>query len=112
MKLLKFIMNENISPIIVTELKKLNYDVVHVREICKGCPDNEIIKLVKKENRIVITLDKDFGELFSEDITIILIRIKDQSPKCILETLIKFLKQNEGLLETKEKKLIVIRKKA
>ncbi|HQP00369.1 MAG TPA: DUF5615 family PIN-like protein [Caldisericia bacterium] len=111
MKLLKFIIDENISPIIVTELKKLNYDVVHVREICKGCPDNEIIKLAKKENRIV-TLDKDFGELFSEDITIILIRIKDQSPKSILETLIKFLKQNEGLLETKEKKLIVIRKKA
>ncbi len=110
MKLLKFLIDENISPTIVAELKKLNYDVVHVREICKGCPDNEIIKLAKKENRI-ITLDKDFGELFSEDITIILIRIKDQSPKCILETLIKFLKQNEGLLETKEKKLIVICKK-
>ena len=110
MKLLKFLIDENISPTIVAELKKLNYDVVHVREICKGCPDNEIIKLAKKENRI-ITFDKDFGELFSEDITIILIRIKDQSPKCILETFIKFLKQNEGLLETKEKKLIVICKK-
>jgi len=90
--------------------KKLNYDVVHVREICKGCSDNEIINFAKKENRI-ITFDKDFGELFSEDITIILIRIKDQSPKCILETFIKFLKQNEGLLETIEKKLIVICKK-
>jgi len=110
MKLLKFLIDENISPTIVAELKKLNYDVVHVREICKGCPDNEIINLAKKENRI-ITLNKDFGELFSQDITIILIRIKDQSPKCILETFIKFLKQNEGLLETKEKKLIVICKK-
>jgi len=45
--------------------KKLNYDVVHVRQISKGCPDNEIIKLAKKEN-IIITFDKDFGELFSK----------------------------------------------
>ena len=108
---IKFLIDENISPRVAEELSSMSYDALHVRDICKGCPDNKIIELARKDNRIIVTLDKDFGEIFSNEVTIILIRSKYQSPDYICEILKKFLKKNRGALESKVKKLIVIRAK-
>jgi predicted nuclease of predicted toxin-antitoxin system len=44
-------------------LRALGHDVVEVREIEPRMPDVDILRLAVQEKRIVITVDKDFGEL-------------------------------------------------
>jgi len=39
------------------------YDIKCVRDINPTADDSEILRLAVKENRMVITMDKDFGEL-------------------------------------------------
>lgn len=45
------------------ELKAEGYDVVWAGEWNDDPGDEEILTIARKENRILITLDKDFGEL-------------------------------------------------
>ena len=39
------------------------YDVLIIRSINPSMPDSEILALAVTQNRMVITIDKDFGEL-------------------------------------------------
>jgi len=45
------------------ELSGYGYDVVWAGNWSKDPGDKEILQLANKENRVLITLDKDFGEL-------------------------------------------------
>lgn len=63
------------------KLKQMNFDSVSVIECMKGAEDEEIIKRAVKEDRVIITNDKDFGRLagFYKPPGIILLRLKDES---------------------------------
>ena len=43
--------------------KENNYDVKCVRDINMCAKDADILRLAASENRMIITMDKDFGEL-------------------------------------------------
>lgn len=49
----------------VEALKKKDVDIVSVIAIAfaKGLKDSEVLDLADQENRVVVTFDKDFGEL-------------------------------------------------
>jgi predicted nuclease of predicted toxin-antitoxin system len=55
-------MDENLG-LAFYEIKTLGYDVRSVIEIKRGMTDEEVIKIAKDEDRIIITSDKDFGQL-------------------------------------------------
>jgi predicted nuclease of predicted toxin-antitoxin system len=63
------------------KLKEMNFDVISVIECMKGAEDEEIIHRAIKEDRIIITNDKDFGRLagFYELPGLVLLRLKDES---------------------------------
>ena len=66
---MKFIADENLGLKVPKYLQGLGFDVVSVIEIAKSFPDVDILEISNKENRILITLDKDFGELvFKEEL--------------------------------------------
>ena len=44
-------------------LSKSGFDIKIIREINPRMTDRDILKIAVKENRMVITMDKDFGEL-------------------------------------------------
>jgi predicted nuclease of predicted toxin-antitoxin system len=46
----------------VRTLRGENYDVLSIAEQFPSFSDNEVLQLAIKENRILITEDKDFGE--------------------------------------------------
>ena len=53
-----------ISPKIADYLRSLGHDAVHAFEIGKAkASDEELIDLAEKENRIIITMDLDFGTI-------------------------------------------------
>ncbi len=60
---LKFIVDVGVSNKVEKWLAAQGFDVINVRDIDPRLPDYEIIKIASNENRMVITMDKDFGEL-------------------------------------------------
>ena len=81
----KFIVDECIGISIVQWLRNKKYDVVSVIECMAGVPDEVVLAKAVQENRILITADKDFGDLVfhqaAEHCGIILIRLNDDVPK-------------------------------
>lgn len=61
---MKFLLDENISPKTADFLKDLGHDVVHIRDVnLKGSTDDDIIEYAKKHGLVLITIDRDFGNI-------------------------------------------------
>jgi predicted nuclease of predicted toxin-antitoxin system len=92
---MKFLLDENLGIKIPQFLRSLKFDVLSILELSPGMTDQEVLKLANKDNRILITLDKDFGELvFKEGLLhsgVILLRLNnnsiDNKKKIILKAL-------------------------
>lgn len=60
---MKLLADENIGFRVIMPLRKQGFIIKSVLEINPGIDDIEVLSLANKENRIIITTDKDFGEL-------------------------------------------------
>ena len=60
---MKFLLDSCISGYAAKDLRNAGFDVLWVPEIGKDPGDEEIIKKAFEENRVLVTADKDFGEL-------------------------------------------------
>ena len=59
----KFIVDVGVGKQVEEYLKHQMFDVKSVRDINVSLADNEILEIAIKEKRMIITMDKDFGEL-------------------------------------------------
>lgn len=79
---IKFIADVNIEKPIIDYLSENSYDIKWIPDYNCEIPDEELLKLANKEKRILITNDKDFGEIvFLQkrlSAGVILLRIKEQ----------------------------------
>ncbi|MEE8481246.1 MAG: DUF5615 family PIN-like protein [Desulfobacterales bacterium] len=93
--MLKFIADVNIEKGIVDFLLESGYDVKLIPDYDCGITDDELLEIANEEQRILITNDKDFGELTflqkKHSTGIILIRIKEQQTSVKLELIRKLL---------------------
>jgi len=55
--------NENFPGDAVTALRQRGHDVAWVRTDAPGSSDWQVLRLAQAEGRVLITFDKDFGEL-------------------------------------------------
>ena len=55
--------DESVDGPIVDRLRGEGHTIWYVAEMKKGISDNEVLDLANKHSSILITLDKDFGEL-------------------------------------------------
>lgn len=60
---MKFLIDESIEYRIVTFLRNIGYNTLSVVESFPSLDDKTILSIAYNENRIIITNDKDFGEL-------------------------------------------------
>jgi predicted nuclease of predicted toxin-antitoxin system len=60
---MRFLANENFPGAAVTALKVAGHDVVWVRLAAPGATDQDVLAWAAREERILLTFDKDFGEL-------------------------------------------------
>jgi len=78
------------------------YDALTVREIDPRMSDADVLKLAVSEQRMVVTLDKDFGELVYHSglshAGVLLLRIEDASGKEKIDVLKRILATHEGKL--------------
>ncbi|RJQ21495.1 MAG: hypothetical protein C4560_03760 [Nitrospiraceae bacterium] len=95
MTVTKFIADVNVERPIVDYLTENGYDVKWIPDYDCEILDEDLLRIANKEKRILITNDKDFGELIflqkKLSTGIILIRIKGQRVKDKLRLLKKLL---------------------
>ena len=60
---MRLLVNENISRSVIRVLREKGHNVTSVKEELRGKPDEIVLARAQKERRLVVTQDKDFGEL-------------------------------------------------
>src|SRR4051794_20584206 len=61
--MVRMLANENVPGDVVTALRADGHDVTSMRDAGPGSSDDRVLALAYAEGRVVLTFDKDFGEL-------------------------------------------------
>jgi len=93
---LRIVANENIAGSIIRALRERGHDVLSVKESMRGASDKEILACAQDEGRLVVTHDKDFGELafrwgLPAQCGIILLRTTDSNPESTRQRVLKLI---------------------
>jgi predicted nuclease of predicted toxin-antitoxin system len=88
-----FLADESCDFAVVSELRAAGHDVVAVAEISPRASDEDVLDAARRERRILLTEDKDFGRLVYADAQamngVILIRYpsdaRSQHPRDVVE---------------------------
>ena len=59
----KLLLDENIGLKVYEELKEMGINVQSVLLECRGCEDTKVIEMAKQHDKVIVTMDKDFGYL-------------------------------------------------
>jgi Uncharacterized protein conserved in bacteria len=83
---MKFLADENFPRPALEALRKAGWDVLSIGEECPGVPDEDVAALCADQQRILLTFDKDFGELvFHRGLPagsgVVLFRVTPDSPE-------------------------------
>lgn len=93
---MKFMVDECVGPTVAKWLRDQGYDVVSIYDDFAGITDDEVLQRALSENRILITSDKDFGEMVfkkqQRHCGIVLMRLGDEKPSNKIIVLEKMLK--------------------
>src|ERR1044071_4563221 len=78
--------DENFSIASVARLRASGFDVGAVAEVARGAADVDILRMAREQNRVLITFDRDFGELIYRDLApvppgVIYLRVAVSSPE-------------------------------
>jgi len=81
----RFLANENVPGEVVEAARRAGHDMAWMSELSPGAADDDVLAMSLAENRVLVTFDKDFGEMvFRRGQTatcgLILLRPRLQSP--------------------------------
>lgn len=95
--------DENIDQRIIDFIRTLDMDVLSIREKNPGISDNEVIQYAISRKALLITEDKDFGELvFSHNIqecSVLLLRYQSPPDRALnskIQKVIDHFKEHQG----------------
>ncbi len=93
---MRLLADENFPGLAVKAIRSRGHDLVWIREDAPGISDQAVLSRATTEGRILITFDKDFGELvfrlgLRAPSGVILFRIPLYSPSVIAQTAIAVL---------------------
>jgi predicted nuclease of predicted toxin-antitoxin system len=94
---MKFFADEGVDGQIVSVLRENGFDVLYAAENIAGTEDQEVLRIANQEDRVLITRDKDFGELAYQNhmihAGIILNRLYELSSQKKAETVLSVIKE-------------------
>lgn len=97
---MRFLADENFPGAAVQALRESGHEVAWVREEAPGSKDEIVLQRAQDEGRVLITFDKDFGELafrygLPASSGIILLRISAQSAGYVAQVVSEAIEQQE-----------------
>lgn len=107
-----FLANENFPFPSVLILRQAGYHILSVSELFPGISDEEVIDKAKANNSVILTFDKDYGEIIFKHArqnppAVIFFRFKGENSEAAGQLLIDMLENKEMEFE---KKFTVIEK--
>lgn len=96
---MRILADENFPKKVVEALRQNHYDVLWIRTDFPGSSDTAILAMAQREQRIIVTFDKDFGELaFRLELPassgIILFRLPPLAPVRLTEIVLRVLRKS------------------
>ena len=95
-------LDENIGKTVANRLREDNYDIKSAIEDMRGASDALILSTARKERRIIVTLDRDFGILAFRDskkhLGILFLRLQQESSNTIYMVLSNVLSEHGNKL--------------
>ncbi len=98
----KLLADENIPAGAINALRNAGWDVVSIREIAPGIADAEVLRLAVDQSRLLVTFDRDFGELiFRQDVvpppSVIYFRALPASPLEVSDVIVSLLEDPDSI---------------
>jgi predicted nuclease of predicted toxin-antitoxin system len=95
----KFLANENVPGEVVEAARQAGYDLAWVAESAPGSDDDGVLAAALAEGRILLTFDKDFGEMAFRQgkiatCGVLLLRPRMRSPSFLVQFLLGVLGQS------------------
>jgi predicted nuclease of predicted toxin-antitoxin system len=95
---LPFLADESCDFGVVRALRSAGFQVTAVSEVAPGADDNVVIDLANREKSILITEDKDFGQLVyasgHESVGVLLVRYPFPSRKKLFKDIVQLVRQS------------------
>jgi predicted nuclease of predicted toxin-antitoxin system len=101
-----FLANENFPVASIRKLRQNGHDVVAVIEVMAGANDRQVMEKAHDESRIILTFDRDYGELvFRHKLPlpagVVYLRFAPLTPEEPAEYILNLLSKPEMVLESK-----------
>jgi len=99
---MRFLVDECTGPAVALWLRRQDHDVISVYDEIRGADDRKVIQKAYEQNRILITNDKDFGDLIFREKKphkgVILLRLEDERAANKIAVLQRLLEKYENSL--------------
>jgi predicted nuclease of predicted toxin-antitoxin system len=90
---LRFLADESCDFVVVRALRAAGYDVLAIAEQASGTSDRDVIQLALDDGRVLLTEDKDFGQLvfaaFAGSRGVILIRFPSDARTLLASVVVR-----------------------
>jgi predicted nuclease of predicted toxin-antitoxin system len=95
---MNFLANENFPRPSFLLLREHHHHVISISEIYAGIADEEVIKIAVEQNLIILTFDKDYGEIifrykYPKPPSVVYFKFKGSDPLYAGNTLLKNIEQ-------------------
>lgn len=103
--------DENVPAGAVRRLRSQGFDVLSIAESAPGISDVAVLDIAVREQRILVSFDRDYGDLIfkrghSAPIALIYFRIRPKSPEEVAEIVAWLLKDGAGPVADK---MVIVR---
>jgi predicted nuclease of predicted toxin-antitoxin system len=92
---MRVVVDECTGSVVARWLESLGHDVLSIGDDIPGLPDEDILDIAVRVDRVIITNDKDFGEMVFRDGRshrgIVLLRLPDDRVRTKMAALARFL---------------------
>jgi len=94
---MRFALDENVPRSLVAALRARGHDVLWASEAMPAAPDAALLARAQAERRIIVTFDKDFGDLAYRTLAparcgVVLFRERPRSPRITVARVIEVVK--------------------
>lgn len=100
---MRFLADESCDFAAVRALRAAGHDITAVKDVLAGRPDEEVIQLALKESRVLLTEDKDFGQLVyassMKSPGVIFIRFPASARQAMAKTVVGLVEKNADKIE-------------
>ena len=102
---MRFLADVGVSMRTVLALRREGHDAMHLREEgLQRLPDDKILEKARREGRIVLTFDLDFGDLLaiglSDSPSVIVFRLQNETPASVIPKLMSVIGERKEELDS------------